>query len=76
MSGGKGAGRKGELQLGSAQFAEWRRTRRRVTAIPVERLELSVALAQRKGGSRMSRVLPIGFSEVIASRHSDFHCRG
>jgi hypothetical protein len=71
-----GAVREWELQRGSARFSEWRRTRRRGPPIPVELWELrAVGLAQRQGVSRMSRALPIGLSEVIASRHLDFSGR-
>jgi hypothetical protein len=45
------AGREEELQRGSARFAEWRRTRRRGTPIPVELWELAVQLARRHGVS-------------------------
>ena len=56
-----GAGREEELQRGSARFAEWRRTRRRGTPIPVELWELAVELAERYGVSRTSQALPVGY---------------
>ena len=61
MAGRTGAGREEELQRGSARFAEWRRTRRRGTPIPVELWELAVQLAQRHGVSRTSQALPVGY---------------
>jgi hypothetical protein len=54
-------GRETELQLGSERFAEWRRTRRRGTSIPVELWGLAVELAQRHGVSRTSQALPDGY---------------
>ncbi len=61
-----GAGREEELQRGSARFAEWRRTRRRGTPIPVELWELAVELAERYGVSRTSRALPDGYYALQA----------
>ncbi len=61
MAGGTGAGREEELQLGSARFTKWRRTRRRGTPIPVELWELAVELAQRHRVSRTSQALPVGY---------------
>ena len=44
-----GVGRETELQLGSERFAEWRRTRRRGTPIPVELWELlAVGIGHRQ----------------------------
>jgi hypothetical protein len=61
-----GAGREEELQRGSARFAEWRRTRRRGTPIPVELWELAVELAERYGVSRTSQALPVGYYALQA----------
>ena len=57
----KVAGREEELQRGSARFAEWRRTRRRGTPIPVELWEMAAQLAQRHGVSRTAQALPVGY---------------
>ena len=59
-------GRETELQLGSERFAEWRRTRRRGTPIPVELWELAVELAERYGVSRTSQALPVGYYALQA----------